>query len=115
MGLFALVALSAYFAQSVRASMCLPGMDMGPTAAEAEPAAHAGMDHAAQTSEPAPMDGPHCPDWMFELGSSCAVMMLPALTPPSVAGFEADARGPLFVDDLHGLLLPPTQFRPPRS
>jgi hypothetical protein len=114
MGLFALVALSAYFAQSVRASMCLPGMDMGPTAAEVS-VAHAGMDHSAERSEPVPTDGPHCPDWMNDMGSSCVVMMLPALTPPTVAGFEADARGPLFVDDLHGLLLPPTQFRPPRS
>ena len=113
--LVTLVALSAYFAESVRASMCLPGMDMDMAVAGADANPHAGMNHGPSDDSNAPRtDMPECPLGMAGMGSSCVPMLMPATTATTTAPFEADVVGVTSVDSLHDLLISAAQFRPPR-
>ena len=111
----ALVALSAYFAESVRASMCLPGMDMG-MAGEVAADAHANMEHGPADDSQAPSsESPQCPLGMAGAGSTCVVLLMPAMTATSLPALEADVAGAVFVDGAHDLVISATQFRPPRT
>ncbi len=111
--LVTLVALTAYFAESVRASMCLPGMDMAVAVAESNP--HAGMEHGTGGDSDAPRtDLPECPLGMAGMGSSCVAMLIPATAATTIGASEADVAGATSTADLHELLISAAQFRPPR-
>lgn len=112
--ILALVALSAYFAESVRAWLCLPGMDMN-TTVEAYSDGHAGMNHTpAQDSEPT-RGVQDCPLGMAGMGSSCTLVLLPPVTTTLRAAHVAEIGGSVFVDGLHDRLVATAQFRPPRT
>jgi hypothetical protein len=113
--LVTLVALTAYFAESVRASMCLPGMDMDMAVAGAESNPHAGMEHGTAGDPDAPRtDLPECPLGMAGMGSSCVAMLIPATAATTIGASEADVAGATSIASLHDLLISAARFRPPR-
>lgn len=116
--LVALMALSAYFAEGVWASMCMPGMD-GEAPAHAAMDAHTGMSHAAHApaddSSRPDTEAPDCPLGMAGMGSSCVVVLLPAPVESPVPSVETAAAGQSFADSLHDSLLAAAHFRPPRA
>lgn len=113
--LVTLVALSAFFAESVRASMCLPGMDVDMAFAGADANPHAAMNHGpADNSDAPPTDMPGCPLGMVGTGSSCIVILIPSTSATAIPASEAHVAGATSVASLHDLLISATQFRPPR-
>ena len=111
--LVTLVVLSAYFVESARASMCLPGMNMAVVGADAKP--HSDMDHGPAGDSTAPRtDMAGCPLGMAGMGSSCVVMLMPTATATTTAPSEADGAGISSVSNLHDLLISTARYRPPR-
>jgi hypothetical protein len=116
--LVALMALSAYFAEGVWASMCMPGTDVE-TAAHGAMDGHAGMSHAAHApaddSSRPDTEAPDCPLGMAGMGSSCVVVSLPASVESPVPAVVTAAVAHAFADSLHDSLLTAAHFRPPRA
>jgi hypothetical protein len=115
--LVALLALSAYFAEGVWASVCMPGME-GTSAEHAQADAHAAMGHTGHASagdSRSDSDGPDCPLGMTGMGSSCVALSLPALIESSVPAAETAAAAQAFAGNLHDSLLTAGHFRPPRA
>ena len=110
--LVALLALSAYFAEGVWASVCMPGMD--DAAAEHAPDAHAGMNHGAPSS-PDDAPAPDCPLGMTGMGSSCVAVSLPASVDAPAPPVESSSAALTSADDVHDSLLTAGHFRPPRA
>jgi hypothetical protein len=119
--LLALLAFSAYFAESVMASSCLPGGGAEHVVASGIPGVgmHGGMNHTpsdpSDGSRESHPDSPSCPIGMMGTGGSCVAASLPA---------RADAVRPMAPnhnalfpgsDQNHGLLLVAAHFRPPRA
>jgi hypothetical protein len=119
--LLALFAFSAYFAEGVWASLCLPGAESHAMIADnpAEHGSSAGSHHApAQTSgesESAGSDAPPCPLGMTGAGSTCVAVSLPAVTNPMAPALPAHSVVHLILDSTHDLLLVASHFRPPRA
>ncbi|HSK19807.1 MAG TPA: hypothetical protein VK912_11725 [Longimicrobiales bacterium] len=109
--LVALLAFSAYFAEGVWASVCMPGMD---EAAAHAMDAHAGMNHGA----PSPSDDtpvPDCPLGMTSMGSSCVAVSLPSSVEVPAPALESATAAVTSGDDIHDSLLTTSHFRPPRA
>jgi hypothetical protein len=119
--LLALFAFSAYFAEGVWASLCLPGAESHAMIADnpAEHGSSAGSHHApAQTSgesESAGSDAPPCPLGMTGAGSSCVAVSLPAVVDTMAPALPAHSVVHLLLDSTHDLLLVASHFRPPRA
>jgi hypothetical protein len=114
--LLALLAFSAYFAEGVWTSLCLPGAETH--VHMAIDAAHHGSHAPAQDSgdpDPSRSDAPSCPLGMTGMGSSCVVASLPASTSTIAQAAPEHAEIPLFLDSTHDRLLVASLFRPPRA
>jgi hypothetical protein len=120
--LLALFAFSAYFAEGVWASLCLPGAEthVHMTTDADHHGSHAGGHHHApvqssgDSDSPRP-DAPSCPLGMTGMGSSCVVASLPASTSTIAQAAPEHAEIPLFLDSTHDRLLVASLFRPPRA
>jgi hypothetical protein len=120
--LLALFAFSAYFAEGVWATLCLPGAETHASMATdaAHHGSHAGGHHDAPAqSSGAPdsprSDAPSCPLGMTGAGSSCVAVSLPASTSTMAHAAPEHAEVPLFLDSTHDRLLVAPLFRPPRA
>jgi hypothetical protein len=118
--LLALFALSAYFAESVMASWCMPGAETSAPAEAAAPAGHAGMHHGgtegdAPGSEHSDSEMPPCPSGMTGAGASCVAASLPATSEPARAAPTSRASLLLALVQSPDLLLVSAHFRPPRA
>ena len=110
--LVALLAFSAYFAEGVWASVCMPGMEDGTAAHAAD--AHAGMNHGAPSpSDDAP--APDCPLGMTVMGGSCVAVSLPSSVEVPAPAAESSTAALASGDDGHDSLLTASHFRPPRA
>ena len=109
--LVALLAFSAYFAEGVWASACMPAMDDGSAAHAMD--THAGMDHGAPPADDAP--APECPLGMTLMGGSCVAVSLPASVDVSAPAVESSSAALAAADDVHDSLLTAGHFRPPRA
>lgn len=110
--LVALLAFSAYFAEGVWASVCMPGMDDAAAAHATD--AHAGMNHGAPSpSDDAP--APDCPLGMTGMGSSCVAVSLPSAVEVPAPAVESSTAALTSADDVHDSLLTASHFRPPRA
>ena len=110
--LVALLAFSAYFAEGVWASVCMPGMENAAAAHAMDP--HAGMDHGAPTpSDDAP--APDCPLGMTVMGGSCVAVSLPSTVEVPAPAVESSTAALASGDDVHDSLLTASHFRPPRA
>ncbi|MBA2670054.1 MAG: hypothetical protein H0U67_06780 [Gemmatimonadetes bacterium] len=119
--LLALFALSAYFGESVWASVCPPGMDTHAVLGDGTPdeGTHAGMNHgpvqSTGDSESPRSDAPVCPFGMTGAGSSCVAASLPAPTTTLADPVPGFAVPRFFLDGTHDRLLTAQHFRPPRA
>jgi hypothetical protein len=119
--LLALFAFSAYFGESVWASVCPPGMETqgAPGAAASDEGSHAGMYHGPLPSTEDPehprSDAPVCPSGIMSAGSSCVAASLPAVTVTLADPALGYAVPPFFLDGTHDRLLIALHFRPPRA
>jgi hypothetical protein len=114
--LLALIALSAYFAESVVAVACLPGMDHD--ALVLEGAAHGSMHHDAPANtgpaDDSRGDAPRCPLGMAG-GGSCVALILPVAVSVDRPGAADPETALPLIEDTHDLLLVAAHFRPPRA
>jgi hypothetical protein len=117
--LFALVALSAYFAEGVWASMCPPETLSAGAEAPMEQDTNGcplGISDApADPSEQSRSDAPVCPLGPLGVGGSCVAASLPATTaqiPPSLPEGSLLSPSP---DSARDLLLALAVFHPPRA
>jgi hypothetical protein len=119
--LLALFAFSAYFAEGVWASLCLPGSETHTSmvVGASDHGAHAGMNHAPGESSDDPgsprSDAPPCPLGIAGAGSSCVAVSLPAAVTTVAQVAPGYAGAPLFLDSTHDLLVVASHFRPPRA
>jgi hypothetical protein len=118
--LLALFALSAYFAESVMASWCMPGAETSASADGSAPGAHAGMHHGvpqggSPEAEYPDSEAPPCPFGMTGAGASCVAAPLPATSEPVRAVPIAQASLLLLLVQSPDLLLVTAHFRPPRA
>jgi hypothetical protein len=118
--LLALFAFSAYFGESVWASVCPPGMETGgaPAPTTSDEGSHAGMHHglAPSAGDPDhPGNVPVCPSGMASAGSSCVAASLPAITTTLADPAPEYAVPGFFLDGTHDRLLIALHFRPPRA
>jgi pimeloyl-ACP methyl ester carboxylesterase len=119
--LLALFAFSAYFAEGVWASLCLPGaetqvhMAMDATHHGSHAAGHHAPAQDSGDPDPSRSDAPSCPLGMTGMGSSCVVASLPASTSTIAQAAPEHAEIPLFLDSTHDRLLVASLFRPPRA
>lgn len=112
--LVALLAFSAYFAEGVWASVCMPGMDDAAAAHAHAMDAHADMNHGAPSpSDEAP--APDCPLGMTSMGSSCVAVSLPSSVEVPAPAVESITAAVTSGDDIHDSLLTASHFRPPRA
>jgi hypothetical protein len=116
--LVALVGFSAYFAQGLVASSCMPDMAahgaMGDVAAT-DGGMHAAAGHAAPgtESDPAAPAAPLCPDMIG--GSSCVAFSLPGVTETVRLVAATHESTFLLLETSPDLLLAGSFFRPPRA
>ncbi len=118
--LLALFALSAYFAESVMASWCVPGAETSASADAPAPGAHSGAHHGgpqsgAPASEHSDSEAPPCPFGMTGTGASCVAVPLPATSELTRAAPISQASLLLLLVQSPDLLLVTAHFRPPRA
>jgi hypothetical protein len=119
--LLALFAFSAYFGESVWASVCPPGMEtqVASGAAALDEGSHAGMHHGPTPSTEDPdhprSDAPVCPSGTMSAGSSCVAASLPVVTVTLADPALGYAVPPVFLNGTHDRLLIALHFRPPRA
>jgi hypothetical protein len=121
--LFALFALTAYFAESVAASWCMPSMQSAHSEASADSQAdpHGGLHHGHTPGEPSEgshcphSEAPVCPVGMMGAGASCVAALLPATAETMRLAGPTYETSPLGSNQTHDRLLVTAHFRPPRA
>lgn len=120
----ALVALTAYFAEGLWASMCPPEMPMAgveEVVGEEEPQPACPMEMglaSSDTSEPVEQPGPQaptCPLGPLGVSGSCVAASLPATTTQMAPSLPEDAQLSLPPDSARDLLLATPFFHPPKA
>lgn len=118
--LLALIALSAYFAESVMAAWCLPGVETAASAEAVAPAGHTAMHHGGTPVDaPEPQHSgsgvPACPFGMTGSGTSCVAVPLPAVREGVRAAPATESTLLPVAVRSPAMLLVTSHFRPPRA